>query len=190
MILLLLFILVSEILLYHVEYSLFIFIFPPLHPNTCFHGYFQSQYHSLSKCQTRKGNYLLWRFQFLPLLKLHDLEGLIDGTFLCLVRFLPSTEKDVQLTINLEYTLWIKLDQVLLCWLIFSLTETVLAHVVGLTTSRDVWCSLKRIFTSPSRARVQQLKYQLYTIKMGTSSMSKYIQSVKSIVDNLTALPL
>jgi len=31
----------------------------------------------------------------------------------------------------------------------------------------------------PSRARVQQLKYQLHTIKMGTSSMSEYIQSVK-----------
>ena len=57
-----------------------------------------------------KGNYLLWRSQFLPLLKLHDLEGLVDGTSLCLVRFLPSTEKDVQPTINSEYTRWIKLD--------------------------------------------------------------------------------
>ena len=41
-----------------------------------------------------KRNYLLWRFQFL--LKLHDLEGLIDETSPCLVRFLPSTEKDAQ----------------------------------------------------------------------------------------------
>ena len=40
----------------------------------------------------------------------------------------------------------------------------------------------------PSRARVQQLKYQLHTIKMDTSSMSECIQSVKSIVDNLAAL--
>jgi len=76
----------------------------------------------------------------------------------------------------------------LLCWLISSLTEAVLAHVVRLTTSRDVLCSLERIFASPSRARVQQLKYQVYTFKMGTSSMSKYIQSIKSIMDNLTAV--
>ena len=41
---------------------------------------------------------------------------------------------------------------------------------------------------SPSRARVQQLKYQLHTVKMGTSSMLEYIQSVKSIVDNLAAI--
>ena len=47
------FILVSEPLLYHVEYSRF--IFPHLHPNTCIHGYSQSQHHSLFKCQTRQG---------------------------------------------------------------------------------------------------------------------------------------
>ena len=41
---------------------------------------------------------------------------------------------------------------------------------------------------SPSRVRVQQLKYQLHTVKIGTSSMSEYIQSVKSIVDNLAAV--
>ena len=41
-----------------------------------------------------KGNYLLWCSQFLPLFKLHDLEGLVDGTSLCLIWFLPSTEKD------------------------------------------------------------------------------------------------
>ena len=80
-----------------------------------------------------KRNYLLWRSQFLPLLKLHDLEGLIDGTTPCLVQFLPATEKDFQPTINSEYTR-IKLDQMLLCWLISSLNEDVLTHIVSLTT--------------------------------------------------------
>jgi len=76
----------------------------------------------------------------------------------------------------------------LICWLIFSLTENVLAHVIGITISRDVWCSLERIFALPSRARVQQLKYQLHTVKTGTSSMSEYSQSVKFIMDNLAAV--
>ena len=65
-----------------------------------------------------KENYLLWRSQFLPLLKPHDLKGLIGGTSTCPVRFLPSTEKDAQPTINPEYTHYIKLDQMLLCRLI------------------------------------------------------------------------
>jgi len=47
---------VSEPLLYHVEYFFFIFIFPHLHPNTCFHGYSQFQHHSFSKCQTWQEN--------------------------------------------------------------------------------------------------------------------------------------
>jgi len=76
----------------------------------------------------------------------------------------------------------------LLCWLISSLTKAIFAHVAGLTTSHDVWCYLKRIFVSPSRVRVQQLKYQLHTINMGTSSMSEYIQTVKSIMDNLAVV--
>ena len=117
-----------------------------------------------------KENYLLWRSQFLPLLKLHDLEGLsVSG-------LVPSFyQKDAQPAINPKYTRWINLDQMLLCWLISSLTEVVLAHVVGLIVSRDLWCSLERIFTSPSRVKVQQLKYQLHTVKMGSSSMSEYI---------------
>ena len=69
-----------------------------------------------------EGNYLLWRSKFLLLLKLHDLKGLVDGPFSCPVWFLPSTEKDAQPTINPEYTHWIKLDQMLLCCLISSLT--------------------------------------------------------------------
>ena len=90
----------------------------------------------------------LWRFQFLPLLKLHDIEGLVNG-------FSPCPVKDAQPTINPKYTRSIKLDQMLLCWLISSLTEDVLAHVVDLTTSRDVLCSLERIFAPLFRARVQ-----------------------------------
>jgi len=105
--------------------------------------------------KVHKENYLLWHSQFHPLLKLHDLKGLIDRTSLCPVQFLPSTEKDAQPNINLEYTRWIKLDQLLLCWLISFLIEAVLAHIVGLTISRDVWCSLKPILVSPFRAKVQ-----------------------------------
>ncbi|XP_058077565.1 uncharacterized protein LOC131225957 [Magnolia sinica] len=80
------------------------------------------------------------------------------------------------------------MDRILLCWLISSLTEPVMAHVVDFTTSRDVWCALERIFESSSQAHVQQLKYQLHTVKISATPMSEYIQSVKSIVDNLAAV--
>jgi len=79
-------------------------------------------------------------------------------------------------------------SSLIICWLISLLTEAILAHIAGFTISRDVWRSLEQIFASPSRARVQQLKYELHTVNMGTSSMSEYIQSVKSIVDNLAAV--
>ena len=130
------FILVPEQLLYHVEY--FLFILPHLHPTLASMVTPNSIITHFLNVKLEKENYLLWRSQFLSLLKLHDLEGLVDGTFPYSVRFLHYTEKDAQPTINPEYTRWIKLDQMLLCWLISLLTEAILAHVVGLTTSRDV----------------------------------------------------
>ena len=106
------FILVSEQLLHHIEY--FLFIFP--HPIQTLASIVTPKpniTHFLN-VKLDKGNYLLWLFQFPPLLKLHDLEGLVDETSLCPVWFLPSIEKDTQPTINPEYTRWIILDQMLL----------------------------------------------------------------------------
>ena len=139
------FILVSEQLLYHVEY--FLFIFPHLHPNTCIHGYSQSQHHSHSKCQTRQGKLSTVAFT-VPSSSQAPRSRRPRRRNLSMSGPVPSFYREG--TINPEYTRWIKLDQMLLCWLISSLTEAVLAHVVGLTTSRDVWCSLERIFASPS----------------------------------------
>ena len=130
------FILASEQLLYHVEY--FLFIFSHLHPNTYIHGYSQSQYHSFLNVKLDKetiycGVPSSFFFSSSTISKASSTESLRVRSDL------PSTEKDAQPTINSEYTHWIKLNQMLLCWLISSLTEAVLAHVVGLTTSRDCW---------------------------------------------------
>lgn len=84
--------------------------------------------------------YLLWRTQFMPLLKPYDLEGYVDGSLLCPPHTLPSDKGDHDsLTLIPACIHWTKQDQVLLGWLLSSLSETTLAHVVGLSTARAIW---------------------------------------------------
>ncbi|KAJ8633328.1 hypothetical protein MRB53_026664 [Persea americana] len=97
-------------------------------------------------------NYLLWH---MPLLKGYELEGYVDGSLSCPPRILPTDKTDAEhLVINPAYTAWQKQDQVLLGWLFSTLSETTLAQVVGLSTSRDVWLALENQYASRSRARL------------------------------------
>lgn len=45
--------------------------------------------------------------------------------------------------------------------LISSLSKTIMAHVVKCATTRGIWLSIERMFTSHSRARTMQMHYQL-----------------------------
>ncbi|KAL5718134.1 hypothetical protein ACHQM5_011070 [Ranunculus cassubicifolius] len=132
-------------------------------------------------------NYLVWRSQFNPLLTIYDLEGFLDGSSTCPKQLSPG-ENGSPAAVNLEYILWKKQDQILLSWIFSSLTEHVLAQVVGQTTSLGVWKTLATIYNSPSQARIMQLKYQLHTLKKGDLSMAEYIQKAKTVANNLAAV--
>ncbi|KAF6158187.1 hypothetical protein GIB67_014981 [Kingdonia uniflora] len=51
-------------------------------------------------------------------------------------------------------------DQILLGWLLSSLSRIALTQVVGLSTSRAVWDALQKHYASKSRARIMQLRPQ------------------------------
>ncbi|KAH0678883.1 hypothetical protein KY284_019968 [Solanum tuberosum] len=95
----------------------------------------------------------------------HDLEGYVDGSHKCPVKFMPDSstnENSHESIVNHVYLAWRKHDQLLLSCLLSTLTERVLA-------------------------RLMKIRLQLQTIKKGSLSMIDYLQKMKSIVDNLTA---
>ena len=95
-------------------------------------------------------NYLLWLSQIVPILKGHELMGIVDGSEPYPPQFLSDDEdKEVQ---NPLYSVWIKKDQCLLSWINVTLTELVLATVYGLHTSQQVWTTLANRFASQSRS--------------------------------------
>ncbi|KAJ0104612.1 hypothetical protein Patl1_19648 [Pistacia atlantica] len=60
--------------------------------------------------------------------------------------------------------------------------------MVGLSTSREVWTALERMFSSHSSARVIQTWQFLVLTKKGNLSISYYYQKMKSFSDTLVAI--
>jgi hypothetical protein len=80
-------------------------------------------------------NYNSWVTQIHPILRTYDLMEIIDGSEPCPSKMI--IDKKGQEIVNLEYLIWNKKDQYLLCVITTSLSEKVLPTVYGLNTSHQ-----------------------------------------------------
>ncbi|OMO75792.1 Reverse transcriptase, RNA-dependent DNA polymerase [Corchorus capsularis] len=85
-----------------------------------------------------RNNFHLWRSQLLPVIGGHNLIGYIDGNLPCPSQTIlntPTTESATSETPSLvqnpQFAAWQRQDQLLLGWILSSLTEPVLPQVVG-----------------------------------------------------------
>lgn len=69
--------------------------------------------------------FLLWQQQILAAVNGHDLGSYIEG--------------DIPDRSSPDYPAWHKQDQLLMSWLLSSMSESVLTRVVGCKRSREVW---------------------------------------------------
>ncbi|KAK1647153.1 hypothetical protein QYE76_064958 [Lolium multiflorum] len=88
---------------------------------------------------------------------------------------------------NPEYESWIARDQQVLRWLLNALSPDVLAHVIGLETSAEVWASLNSHVAAKSKTRIQQLRSALNDTRKSDLSADKYFAKMKSIASELAA---
>ncbi|KAF6147395.1 hypothetical protein GIB67_041215 [Kingdonia uniflora] len=127
-------------------------------------------------------NYLLWKSQFIPLLKGYNLYDYVTDASSYPTQFL-SDKDGVPGTQNPAYTSWYRKDQLLLSWILSSLTELVHAHVVGLASAYEVWTNLERTYCNQSGIRVIQLKQKLQQQRKESLSISEYLLKIKGIID-------
>jgi gag-polypeptide of LTR copia-type len=80
-------------------------------------------------------NYLSWKYLVLPHVRGHDLLGFLDGSQ-------PAPSELTSTGVNPTYKLWSRQDQLLLAWLLSSISESVVSQVVHCTTSADLWKEL------------------------------------------------
>ena len=156
-------------------------------------SFFTINIHSLVTVKLTKDNYLLWKTQIVPYLRGQRLFGFVDGTIsspspTILNPEVANSQNAPTEMPNPKYITWYDQDQVVLSALVSSLSENILAQMVGLTTSREVWVALERMFVSHSSARAIQTRQFFASTKKGNLSIFDYFQKMKSFSDNLAAI--
>ncbi|PON91412.1 Zinc finger, CCHC-type, partial [Trema orientale] len=123
----------------------------------------------------------------LPAVRAHDLDGFLFGTRIRPDAFVPDPDRPNFSINNPAYTNWIRLDQFLMSWLLSSISEAMIGHVVRCATSHEIWSTLERLFATKSKARSLQLRLLLQNIKKGSSSIDEYILKMRGLADSLLA---
>lgn len=116
----------------------------------------QNVHHHISK-KIKQDNYILWRFLMVPFLEGQNLFGYVDGTHPRPPQLLPDPTSGLLLS-NLEYQSWYHQDKMIFGAIIYTLSVEALPHVIGLSTSQEVWLTLETMFSTQSQSRIMQLK--------------------------------
>ncbi|WVZ98592.1 hypothetical protein U9M48_044014 [Paspalum notatum var. saurae] len=132
----------------------------------------------ISKKLTRE-NYLLWKAQILPAIKSAELMGILNGSTKAPPVIITATNS------NPDYEQWLVQDQLVLGYLLNSLSKEVLAQVAVLTSAAEVCRTLETLYSARSHVRVTNLLMQLSNLKKGTMIAAVYYAKMKAIGDEL-----
>jgi hypothetical protein len=113
-----------------------------------------------------RNNFLLWKTQVIPNLSCNSYLGYLDGSFPAPPKVITTrTGNDAVTAPNPAYTTWWHIDQRVLGALLGSMTEEVLAQMIGRTTSAEVWKCLNSMFSAQGRASIRQIRRKLASTK-------------------------
>lgn len=141
---------------------------------------------SLISIKLDNQNYLLWKSQLVLVLRAHGMIGFVDGSHPCPIEFMLDSTGHVSNEVNPQYLTWIQQDQNVLWWINATLSAPVLAHVVGLTTAREVLFALEKRFASLSLSFSHQSTQDSVTDYQ--ELVSYYTQRIKHLVGSLAAV--
>ena len=112
-------------------------------------------------------NYFAWRTQFIGALRGNGLLPYLFGQA------------------PLNTTSAIRQDQIILGWILSSLTATVIAEVSQCETAADCWKTLQDEFAPSSRSQVLAIQQKLQNLHKGGKSFSDYIAEINNLVEAL-----
>jgi hypothetical protein len=136
-----------------------------------------------------RDNFLLWRAQFMPVLRGAQLMRYLDEK----IEIPPEKitilgdDKKAATVPNPEYLVWVAQDQQVVAYLLNSLTKGTLGHVATVETSTEAWKALSESFAAQSKAKVANLRYALRNTKKGSMTMSQYFSKMKKFADELAS---
>jgi hypothetical protein len=96
-------------------------------------------------------NYLLWRAQVLPAIRVAQFEGFLDGSEIEPPKKLMVEKDSKKMEVaNPDYVTWHVRDQYVLTYLVTSLSREVLAGIPSCSTAAGLWTAITRSFASQS----------------------------------------
>ncbi|KAH0644122.1 hypothetical protein KY284_032006 [Solanum tuberosum] len=119
-------------------------------------------------------NFLLWKTQFLPMICGCGLNHYIDD--------LDGDQP------NPAYKVWVRQDQLILSWIVASVSESIIPQLVGAETTRAAWEKLVAAYATRSKPLIRWLKAQLHNLCRDNATIECYVQGAKSISDKSAAL--
>ncbi|KAL4383297.1 hypothetical protein GQ457_15G010400 [Hibiscus cannabinus] len=124
-------------------------------------------------------NYLLWHQQVLLTIKTHRLLKFIDGNVTWPSQYV---NKDGVVSINPEYELYEEQDGALASWLLSTVSEEVLPHLIGHNTASEIW-----LYSGKTTSRLMTYRRLLHSQKKGELTMRDYLMKLKSVCDSLAS---
>ena len=134
-----------------------------------------------------RSNYIFWKSQILPAARAHDLETFLLGTKSKPSEAITDLANPTISLINSDYTSWSKIDYFVMSWLLSSISEQMLRHVVHSHSLAEVWAILEKLFFTKSKAQALQLRLALQTTKKGGVTSEGYILKMKAMANSLMA---
>ncbi|KAL5822962.1 hypothetical protein ACOSQ4_020862 [Xanthoceras sorbifolium] len=134
-----------------------------------------------------RDNYVHWRAQILPAIRALSLEKYIDGSCLCPAKYVKVSvaEGVTETAISEVFEDWCRADQLLLCWLMSTISEGLIGEVSDCLSSLEFWRIIETLFSRESLAKVLQVKQQLQSARKGSSSISEFVLRVKGLGTSL-----
>lgn len=131
-------------------------------------------------------NFYLWKQQIEGVIRGYKLQRFLVNPIIP-PRFLSEADRDAG-NINPAYTTWEQQDSLLFTWLLSSLSESVLPHVMICVHSWQIWEELHNFFDAQNKAQSSQLRSELKTISKGSLSMTDYLKKIKLTVNTLHSI--
>jgi hypothetical protein len=140
--------------------------------------------------QLTRSNYLLWHALIIPAFRGANVMGLLDGSDCAPAKTIEVQDPNKQ-TIqvkNPSYVAWIAKDQLVLRFLLNSLSPEILSHVLDMNTTAFAWTAVNSMFKIASRTKAQHLREKLNDTKKLTMTADQYYTKMKGFASELSAL--
>lgn len=104
----------------------------------------------------------------------------------CPPGFIKDDEANLTEDVNPEFHAWIQQDAMVPSWINSSVHATVLASLIGKTSSHSTWTCLREWYASQSTGRLLQLRSELMNTQHGDSSIAEFLNRINCLADSLS----